>query len=281
VNRSIAAQQSAYLPPTSNEQLGAGTIVCCICQAAYTPSRSHAYLLQGPPIVLESALMSMCHFCFRCRRPSCPACWDEVHGVCGQCAVETGLPFRLEPAPLDGAQFTLAQPPAVPAQSTQPSLVNVQAGRFQRSSSPIDIDSVSTRPDVTGPVDIDDVPTRPDVTGTRPTARTQRSRPLNIDEVETRPDRKKSSDRLDITAEKTRPDRLDVAAAKTRPDRSRSARRREGRSHLLVVALLVLVVLLLVAALLLPDVNTFLRGLLHIDIRTGVARFWHMLQHLF
>lgn len=247
-------------------------IVCSICQAAYTPSRSHAYLLQGPSIVLESALMSMCHFCFRCRRPSCPACWDEVHGVCGQCAVETGLPFRLEPAPLDGAQFTPAQPPVVPTQNSQPSLVNVQPGRFQRSSSPIDIDSVPTRPDVTRAVDIDSVPTRPDFTGTRPTARTQWSRPLDIDEVETRPDQKKSLDRPD------------VAEAKTRPDHSRRARRRGERSRLLIVVVVVLVVLgvlFLVAALLLADGHTFLRGLLHVDIRTGIARFWHMLQHLF
>ena len=284
MNRSIAAQHLAYLPSTSNES-GQGTIVCSICQAAYTPSRSHAYLLQGPPIVLESALMSMCHFCFRCRRPSCPACWDEVHGVCGQCSVETGLPFRLEPAPLDGAQFTPTQPPAVPAQSAQESLVNVQPGRFQRSSSPVDIDTVPTKPDVTGSIDIDIVPTRPDFTSTRPAARTQRSRPLDIDEIETRPDQKNSPDRSDVAEAKTRPDRSDIAAERTRPDRSRRGRRRVGHSpNLLVVALVVLViliVLLLVAALLLSNGNTFLRSLLHVDIRTGVARFWHMLQHLF
>ncbi len=280
MNRSIAAQHSAYLPSISNES-EQGTIVCCICQAAYTPSRSHTYLLQGPPLVLESALMSMCHFCFRCRRPSCPACWDEVHGVCGQCAVETGLPFRLEPAPLDGAQFTPAQPPAVPAQNIQPSLVNVQAGRFQRSSSPIDMDSV---------------PTRPDFTGTRSTVRTQRSRPLDIDEIEMRSEQKRSParsdvaeaktrpDRSDIATERTRPDRSDVAAERTRPDRPRRGRGRVRRSRLLVVALVVLViliVLLLVVALLVADGNTFLRSLLHVDIRTEIARFWHMLQHLF
>ena len=283
MNRSIAAQHLAYLPSTSNES-EQGTIVCSICQAAYTPSRSHAYLLQGPPIVLESALMSMCHFCFRCRRPSCPACWDEVHGVCGQCSVETGLPFRLEPAPLDGAQFTPTQPPAVPAQSAQESLVNVQPGRFQRSSSPVDIDTVPTKPDVTGSIDIDIVPTRPDFTSTRPAARTQRSRPHDIDEIETRPDQKNSPDRSDVAEAKTRPDRSDIAAERTRPDRSRRGRGRVRRSRLLIVALVVLVVLivlLLVAALLLADGHTFLRSLLHIDIRTGIASFWHMLQHLF
>ncbi|HEV2660277.1 MAG TPA: hypothetical protein VGU68_06720, partial [Ktedonobacteraceae bacterium] len=209
---------------------------------------------------------------------------------------ETGLPFRLEPAPLNGAQFTPAPSSALPAQSAQSSLVNVQPGRFQRSSPPIDIDSVPTRPDVTGSVDIDNVPTRPDVTGTRPTARIQLSRPLDIDEVETRPDQKHPPshldvaeaktrpDRSDITAEKTRPDRLEVAEEKTRPDLPRRGRGRVGRSYLFGVALIVLVmliVLLLIATLLLPDVNTFLRGLLHVDIRTDIARFWQIVQHLF
>ncbi len=218
--------------------------------------------------------MSMCHFCFRCRRPSCPACWDEVHGVCGQCTIETGLPFRLEPAPLDGAQFTPTHSPAVPAPSIQSSLINVQPGRFQRSSSsPIDIDTVPTRPDVTRSIDIDIVPTRPDVIGTRSPVRAQRSRPLDIGEIATRPEQKRSSTRSD------------VAAAKTRPDPSGLSRRRGRRAPgLLIVALIiliVLIVLLLVAALLLSDVNTFLRALLHVDIRTGIARFWHLVQHLF
>jgi hypothetical protein len=230
--------------------------VCCICQAAYTPSRSHAYLLQGPPIALESALMSMCHFCFRCRRPSCPACWDEVHGVCGQCSLETGLPFRLEPAPLDGARFTPTYSPDVLSQSTQSSLVNVRPGRFQRTSSPIDIDPV---------------PTRPDFTGTPSPVRIQRSRPLEIDEIETRPDTKRSPARSS-----------DIAAAKTRPDRTRRGRRQRMRwLALLILVLVVLIILLVIATLLLPNINTFLHSLLHIDIRTEIARFWHKLQSLF
>jgi hypothetical protein len=215
----------------------------------------------------------MCHFCFRCRRPSCPACWDNVHGVCGQCSIETGLPFRLEPAPLDGAQFTPTRSPAASPQNAQSSLVNVQHGRFQRSSSPIDIDSVPTRPDVTGPVDIDSVPTRPDFIGTRSAARAQRSLLLGIDEIETRPEQKNSFTRSDI------------AEAKTRPDTPRGSSGRMGRaSRLLVVGLvvlIVLIVLLLVTVLLLPGVTTFLRSLLHVDIRTGIARFWHLLKYLF
>ncbi len=251
MNRSITAQPGEYLPSTSDEQ-GEGTITCCICQAVYMPARSHAYLLQGPPIALESALMSMCHFCFRCRRPSCPACWDDVHGVCGQCTEETCLPFRHEAAPLDGMQLVPSRSSTTSAQAkfAQSSLVNVRPGRFQRSSRP----------------SIDSIPTRPDFVGPRQETRTQRPRPLEIDEIVTRPDQKRSP--------------APPATITTRPERS--GRRRVGRTlPLLVLALVILLTLLLVAALLLPNANTFLRALLHIDIRTEFARFWHMTQHLF
>ncbi len=77
-----------------------GFVSCSICSAVYTPSQSHESLLQAPTIALESAFMSMCHFCFRCRRPSCPNCWDEVHGICGACVQEVQLPFRVEGASL-------------------------------------------------------------------------------------------------------------------------------------------------------------------------------------
>ena len=70
-----------------------GTISCSICQAVYAPARLHSYLLQAPPIALESAFLGMCHFCFRCRRPSCPNCWDAIRAVCGQCTAKLTFPF--------------------------------------------------------------------------------------------------------------------------------------------------------------------------------------------
>src|SRR5437763_189301 len=69
-------------------------VVCKICQAVYVPAHTHRQLVRSPHAVIESAFMSMCHFCFRCRQPACPSCWDEVHGVCGACALEAQLPFR-------------------------------------------------------------------------------------------------------------------------------------------------------------------------------------------
>src|SRR5450755_497765 len=81
------------------------SITCAICDAAYMLSQSRQDLLQASPSVLESMLMSMCHYCFRCRRPACPQCWDAMHGVCGACVQEAHLPFRSSASPLKGILF--------------------------------------------------------------------------------------------------------------------------------------------------------------------------------
>ncbi len=72
------------------------SVSCIICQAAYAPARQRGDLMKASPLALESAFMSMCHFCFRCRRPSCPECWDYIHGLCGACTQEGQLPFRTD-----------------------------------------------------------------------------------------------------------------------------------------------------------------------------------------
>jgi hypothetical protein len=71
-------RQAAHL---SDEQ---GNMLCVICQAAYTPVLQS----QRPWMALEAAFLSMCHFCFRCRRPACPECWDESNGICADCVRE-------------------------------------------------------------------------------------------------------------------------------------------------------------------------------------------------
>jgi hypothetical protein len=84
------------------------TITCTICDAVYAPSPQQVPFLQYTRGALEATFMGMCHFCFRCRHAACPQCWDEVHGVCGSCVQEAGLPFRAGAIPLDGLMF----PPA-------------------------------------------------------------------------------------------------------------------------------------------------------------------------
>jgi hypothetical protein len=107
-------------------------VTCGICDAGYAPSPAHQGLLQAPPKVLEAAFMSICHFCFRCRRPACPACWDAVHGVCGACVQEAHLSFRVDAAPLNGVIFPpVRQTHTSQENSPPPLLVCIRPGRFQ------------------------------------------------------------------------------------------------------------------------------------------------------
>ncbi len=112
-----------------------GTITCAICDAGFTPAPARQDLLQVPPTVLEAMFMSMCHFCFRCRRPACPECWDAVHGVCGACVQEAHLPFRAQAAPLGGVIFPPQHQQHPPDQNSDnnaaPLLVCIRPGRFQ------------------------------------------------------------------------------------------------------------------------------------------------------
>ncbi|GCF11344.1 hypothetical protein [Dictyobacter arantiisoli] len=120
------------------------TIACRICQAVYTPSQDHSYLLRAPAAALESAFMSMCHFCFRCRRPACPQCWDNVHGICGECCLEAKLPFRTQMAPLRGVLFaTTRQAQLRRKHATPVRLLCIRPGRFQVIAS---IDTAETNP---------------------------------------------------------------------------------------------------------------------------------------
>jgi hypothetical protein len=268
VKRSIS-RPLVGLPSPSSTLPTEGTITCIICQAVYAPSRLHAYLLQTPPIALESAFMSMCHFCFRCRRPSCPNCWDAVHSVCGQCARETHVPFRVETPPLEGTSHPSA-PSNFPMDdhSIPPSLVPVHPGRFQETlPSPMNTASdhaLPTRfsaklpgtPIASSPIDIDAIETRPDRTGS-----------LDIDTISTRPDRSGS---------------LYMDKIKTRPVHFRS--RKHKFIRILIASILLLIILLLViivASLLLTNVNLSIYKLLHIDIRAEFTSLLHLLRSLF
>src|SRR5215469_10523845 len=114
-------------------------VVCKICQAVYVPAHTHRQLARSPRAVIESVFMSMCHFCFRCRQPACPSCWDDVHGVCGACALEAHLPFRSSVPPLDGTVTpSVQQLPSVRVRTVTPPLVCVRPGRFQRAPLPIE-----------------------------------------------------------------------------------------------------------------------------------------------
>ena len=134
-------QQAESISTTAKNVCSIHSITCDICDAAYMPSQSRQDLLQASPSVLESTFMSMCHYCFRCRRPACPACWDTMYGVCGACVQEAHLPFRSSASPLKGILFppsdsTLSHISHMKQSSMNipvaPLLVCIRPGRFQQ-----------------------------------------------------------------------------------------------------------------------------------------------------
>ncbi len=284
MKRSISRQLLEPHSPSTE-----GTITCTICQAGYAPSRLHAYLLQKPPIALESAFISMCHFCFRCRRPSCPNCWDNVHNVCGQCVSETHVPFRLKTPPLEGT-------PHLPPHSSSPrderstpsSLVSVHPGRFHKFPSS-SINSLNTWTDhpsaphvrfpaqssgtvvVSSPIDIDRIETRP-----------ERNDPLDMDKIKTRPDPARS---LDIDRVKTHPERnSSLNAPKPETHSTRFSTTKQKLTRILITSALLIVFLIVIgilAAFISVDINLLIANVLHIDVRAELIALWHFLRTFF
>lgn len=133
----------------AREERARRDVVCKICQAVYVPAQTHRQLARSPYAVIESAFMSMCHFCFRCRQPACPSCWDDVHGVCGACALEAQLPFRSSVPPLGGMVIPPVQHlPLVRVRTVTPPLVCVRPGRFQRAPLPIEAQTTLFMPTI-------------------------------------------------------------------------------------------------------------------------------------
>lgn len=135
MNEAIPLSQSespTQFTHVQQQQQGQNAVACMICHAVYAPHANQPQLTQAPKTVLESALMAMCHFCFRCRRPSCPFCWDAVHGICGACVLETGLPFRSNVPPLSGTWLPpMRQGQPATNNGTAYPLVCIQPGRLE------------------------------------------------------------------------------------------------------------------------------------------------------
>lgn len=110
----------------SNETLK--SVICPICQATYRVASSQQQTAQ-PVVILESAFLRVCHFCFRCQRPACPQCWNPVHHVCAACGEEACLPF-LAPVPsLEGLIFAPSVFPSL-AQTADVPFTCLHNGRF-------------------------------------------------------------------------------------------------------------------------------------------------------
>ena len=241
-----------------------GAVSCPVCDAVYAPAQSHEHLLHAPMIALESAFMSMCRFCFRCRRPSCPECWDGVNGLCGSCVQELALLFRQELAPLVSilsGKTSFRQPelhvsPTIPQQvssmSSDAPLRCVYTGRFQQSAHDMVADALIT----TDPVPV-----------------AQQAFPAQ---------------RLPITPSAGQPSTQDDIEAQVAQSSISQQQASPSRSALIIerifttlfLTVLSILVLLIICASLSAQANAVIAQVLHIDIRVLLVTLWSALRQL-
>ena len=283
--------------PQPEVQTGAGaspTITCSVCDAVYAPSPQQAPFLQYEQRALEATFMGMCHFCFRCRRAACSQCWDEVHGVCGSCVQEVGLPFRTGATPLAGLMFPpAAQASFPPAQQQSNALfVLIRNGRFNRETqvksevAPTDI-TTKYMPVVHLPVA--DINTPDSQIANRQHGDT--SIPGSTEATKADESRAVDEDLIDTPATVFIPTRLPSPeeAQKTHREEKtpRPAKKAKKVSHLelvftwIVLAIVVALVVVIALAELIPAVNAGIAHVTHIDIRGEIAYLIHIVQQLF
>ena len=247
------------------------TVTCAICDAVYAPSPQQLPFLQYTQGALEATFMGMCHFCFRCRRAACPQCWDDVHGVCGSCVQEAGLPFRARATPLDGLVFSprLQQPLISHQQQQIACLFNpVCNGRF---STKVQISINQARPDLdTDPV-VQPVIVQTSTPDNHMMDSEQNDTPVAV--------------AVAIPTKTPLPE-----ASKDAPEQEKTppiAKKAKQASRLELVftwiVLVIVLVLVVVIALaeFIPAVNTLVAHVTHIDIHAEIAYLVHIVQQLF
>ena len=257
-------------PVESGTSLETGlTVTCAICEAVYAPSPLQVPFLQSTREALEAAFMSTCHFCFRCRRAACAQCWDGVHGVCGSCVLEAGLPFRAEAVPLAGMVF----PPALhqPLLSQQPQqsdslFVPVQNGRFYVETQ-VTPGQVGTGID-TNPA-VQHVPVQPVILDN--TAIDDRKNGVPVAIV--------------IPAKTPLPAVLNDDREKAKKPRKARTAKKASRLELVLTWIVLVIVLVLVVVIVLaeyiPAVNALVARVTHIDIHAEIAYLVRIVQQLF
>jgi hypothetical protein len=260
------------------------TISCMICHAVYAPAPSQGQLLNAAPQLLESVFMGMCHFCFRCRRPSCPSCWDEVHGICGACVLETGLPFRTDAPPLHGTWLPpIRHTRAVGVHPASSPLICIQPGSLDRPATlPMtERPSVSTDPvravqsppmhPVSPPPPI---PSTPLPLAQQPLSAQPQTpglaMPMNLPGLKPwdQPILLYADDEEDEMAIKT--DKMRVVRITQRVERALTA---------LLLITIALVLVMIIAASFSATANSFIDRILHVDVRAEITYLWQFIVH--
>ncbi len=246
------------------------TVTCAICDAVYAPSPQQLPFLQYTQGALEATFMSMCHFCFRCRRAACPQCWDDVHGVCGACVQDARLPFRTAATPLDDLTF----PPASQQSSHQSQQQQVASlfapirnGRFSMKT------AARPEPDiVTDPV-VQPVVAQA-ITPNNPVRESeQNDTPAALAVAVAIPTKTPLPEASKGTRKQKKKPRIATEAKKT-------SRLELVFTWIVLVIVLVLVVVIALAEFI-PAVNTLVAHVTHIDIHAEIAYLVSIVQQLF
>jgi hypothetical protein len=107
-------------------------VSCLVCQAVYIPSSQQQGNAQSSFILLETAFLRVCHFCFRCQRPACPQCWNQTYNLCAACSKAARCVFR---SPLTSFEGLIFSPPLFPqvVQMANVSFICLRNGCFYTS----------------------------------------------------------------------------------------------------------------------------------------------------
>lgn len=257
------------------------TVICPVCDAVYAPALAQVSFLQASPEMLEAAFMSMCHFCFRCRRPACPQCWDGVHGVCGDCVRETQLSFRSEAAPLNGLLFQPLQRQAQSQQEVAAALLTcVKSGRFVQTET-------QTAPTAAARTTEDSIPAQqPDVHEKMEGGPHNALLVLPMPEVSQRVTEKVATTQT-LQADTENRTIAQTGKAEVGEDEDvrpyavvRVLRVIERVLTVLALVLLAAIIALVIVAQASDSANTLILRMLHIDIRAEVAYLIHLIQQL-
>ena len=270
IETNIQQQDQVSMPPLLQEPgliVEAGmTVNCAICDAVYALSPQQGAFLQYTQGALEAAFMSMCHFCFRCRRAACPQCWDNVHGVCGSCVQDARLPFRAAASPLDDLTFSpTPQHASHQPQQTTSLFAPIRSGRFSIKS------AARTKPDIVTDPAVEPVVTRAITPANTGRENEQKNTPAAVTAAIL------TKTPVPETAKKTR--------KQEKKTRATAEAKKTSRLELVFTWIVLVIVLLLVIVIALaefiPAANTLIARGTHIDIHAEIAYLVHIVQQLF
>ncbi len=245
------------------------TVTCPICDAVYAPSPQQIPFLHNTRGALEAAFMSVCHFCFRCRRAACPQCWDDVHGVCGACVQEARLPFRTAATPLDNLTFPPA--PQHPSQQSHQQPVAslfapIQNGRFSMKT------AARTEPDTGTDPTVQPLVAQASTPATPVRGNEQNNTPAAI--AAAIPIKTPRLEASQVTRRQEKKPRIAATEAK------KTSRLERVFTWSVLVIVLVLVVVIALAEVI-PAVNALIARGTHIDIQAEIAYLVSIVRQLF